>query len=393
MGKTRAQGLRHADSVAAQEFEAASGDFFEVVQVVPAPVGQVFDDWLQKLWIDNFRITVPGEGRGLVGNERAVDAFGVVEKIVRAGLPMPDNSQIASITYIVTKFGKFPWSRYLGFVQFVPSSDGKSTTLIASSKTSPKLNADGTTVDDSRFRLALQKSIAVKFAALAKSYSIESKLLRGSTWFPHNEQLQTAAQSALVHSRSLQQAHALSSSIHRHSTMVSTAGLKFTDAVGAQEFDAATATHAFALEQVVPAPVGQVFDAYLKRIWLGKFKITAPGEGRGLVGNERFIDAFGVVEKILRAGVPAADNSQVASITYAVTKFGKFPWIYHLGFVQFVPSADGKSTTVVVGSKTTPKKNADGTPIDDSKLRNVLKKGIAAQLAALAKSYSADSKL
>uniref|UniRef100_K3WDR6 Uncharacterized protein n=1 Tax=Globisporangium ultimum (strain ATCC 200006 / CBS 805.95 / DAOM BR144) TaxID=431595 RepID=K3WDR6_GLOUD len=175
--------------------------------------------------------------------------------------------------------------------------------------------------------------------------------------------------------------------------MVSTVGLKHADAVGAQEFDAAAAANAFALEQVVPAPVEQVFDAYLKRIWLGKFKITAPGEGRGLVGNERFIAAFGVTEKILRAGVPAPDNAQIASITYAVTTFGKFPWTYHLGFVQFVPSADGKATTVVVGSKTTPKNKADGTPIDDSKLRDVLKKGITAQLAALAKSYSADSKL
>jgi hypothetical protein len=52
---------------------------------------------------------------------------------------VPDGLQIAYITYIVTPLGKFPWIRYLGFMQFVPSDDGKSATLITGSQTSPKL--------------------------------------------------------------------------------------------------------------------------------------------------------------------------------------------------------------------------------------------------------------
>lgn len=163
-------------------------------------------------------------------------------------------------------------------------------------------------------------------------------------------------------------------------------GLTYVDPVAAKEFEAATGNF-FEIVQVVNAPVDNVFDDWLQKIWIGKYKIASPGVGRGLVGNERVIDAFNVVEKIVAAGVPTSDNSQIATINYAVTTFGKFPWTHHAGFVQFVPTDGGKQTTLVVGSKTTPKKNADGTPFDDSKLRAVLKKAIASQLTSLAASY------
>jgi|UniRef100_K3WDR4 hypothetical protein len=165
------QAPSYVDPAAAQAFEAAPGNLIEIVQVVNAPVNTVFDDWLQKLWIGNFKLGAPGTGRGMVGCERIIESFDVVETIVGAALPMNDNSQTASINYAVTTFGKFTWDFHTGYVRFIPSDDGKTTTVNWSNKSTPKTNEDGTKVDDSGLRALLTKVIAGQVAEWAATYS------------------------------------------------------------------------------------------------------------------------------------------------------------------------------------------------------------------------------
>lgn len=97
------------------------------------------------------------------------------------------------------------------------------------------------------------------------------------------------------------------------------------------------------LSQLVVGDVGDVFDAWLRRVWVANGRELRPGAGRGLVGHVRRVP-LGVQEEILSAGPPDEDGDRIPSVLYAVRAFGPFPLKDHLALVRFLDVAASPSS-------------------------------------------------
>ncbi|TYZ61272.1 hypothetical protein PybrP1_009573 [[Pythium] brassicae (nom. inval.)] len=95
---------------------------------------------------------------------------------------------------------------------------------------------------------------------------------------------------------------------------------------------------------IVDASSGEVFDAWIRRIWLSDWAELAPGVGRGLVGHAKLMP-LSVKERIVSVGLPTAADDRVASVCYKVYDVGPFPVVHgsHIDLVSFVPVRDGDS--------------------------------------------------
>jgi hypothetical protein len=147
---------RYADPEARAAFEEDDGQEVEVFEVVPGPVGEVFDAWLQDVWVAGGTTVRDGKGRGRVGHIRKLGGTGIVEEIVSVGLPQ-DNSvqadrpsstgrQIASVAYRMNTLAPFLLDTHRGFVRFVPTTSSavdasgrqrEATFVVWSVKTTP----------------------------------------------------------------------------------------------------------------------------------------------------------------------------------------------------------------------------------------------------------------
>ncbi|KAG6609786.1 NADPH oxidase 1 [Phytophthora cinnamomi] len=124
--------------------------------VVGSP-SEVFDAWLEEVWLAGGSELHAGVGRGYVGHVRRVE-LGIEEEILSAGLPIDeevdsdggrpslaaarrDRSKIPSICYKIRNFGLLPLQNHLAFVQFVDVAASPESTpatlVIWSLKTEP----------------------------------------------------------------------------------------------------------------------------------------------------------------------------------------------------------------------------------------------------------------
>lgn len=125
--------------------------------------------------------------------------------------------------------------------------------------------------------------------------------------------------------------------------------------------------------ELVPGSVGEVFDTWLRHVWVSGGTTIREGKGRGLVGHTRKLGGIGIVEEIVSVGLPQDTNDQpegpqstdgqIASVAYKMHTLAPFLLETHRGFVRFVPtpsyavdaSGNPREATLVVWSvKTTP---------------------------------------
>ncbi|KAK1948203.1 hypothetical protein P3T76_000493 [Phytophthora citrophthora] len=126
---------RYVDEQAFANYQGHQGQELVVSECVIGSPSEVFDAWLEEVWLSGSQELHEGVGRGYVGHVRS-PAFGVEEEILSAGLPIDDpvdsdggrpslaaaqrdRSKIPSICYKMHKFGVFPIQNHLAFVQFV----------------------------------------------------------------------------------------------------------------------------------------------------------------------------------------------------------------------------------------------------------------------------------
>ena len=191
---------RYVDAQAYRAYERHKGHELVVAECVVGAPAQVFDAWLEHVWLARGSELREGRGRGYVGHVRSAP-LGIEEEILSAGLPMDDSPvdsstdgrpslaaaerdrfKIPSICYKIRKFGLwFPMQSHLAFVQFVDvAASPKSTPatlIIWSLKTTPSalgylLCCGGFT--NLLLRSALQgmlKDLAISAAATTHRYS------------------------------------------------------------------------------------------------------------------------------------------------------------------------------------------------------------------------------
>ncbi|RLN70507.1 hypothetical protein BBJ28_00014390 [Nothophytophthora sp. Chile5] len=143
---------RYVDARAFEEYEDHDGQEVVVSECVVGPPSEVFNAWLQEVWLAGGTELHEGVGRGYVGHVRRV-ALGVEEEILSAGLPVDseeeteaerlsaarpsracqDSSKIPTICYKVRSFGPLPMQNHLALVRFVDvaaSAESTPATLV-----------------------------------------------------------------------------------------------------------------------------------------------------------------------------------------------------------------------------------------------------------------------
>ncbi|CEG49809.1 uncharacterized protein PHALS_07552 [Plasmopara halstedii] len=134
----------YVDTQAFENYQCHKGQELVVSECVVGSPSDVFDAWLEYVWLTNDAELHPGVGRGYVGHVRGVP-LGIEEEILSVGLPSDDRvdidggrtiinaarrdcSKIPSICYRIRKFGLLPIRNYLAFVQFVDVAASLSST-------------------------------------------------------------------------------------------------------------------------------------------------------------------------------------------------------------------------------------------------------------------------
>eukprot|EP00644_Phytophthora_capsici_P002183 jgi/Phyca11/528148/estExt2_fgenesh1_pm.C_PHYCAscaffold_270048 len=92
----------------------------------------------------------------------------------------------------------------------------------------------------------------------------------------------------------------------------------------------------FKVSKLVNGTPSDVFDAWIRHIWLAGGDQVHQGVGRGYVGSVRRVP-LGVEEEILSAGLP---GDKIPSFCYRVRKPGPFPLQSHLAMVHFINASD-----------------------------------------------------
>ncbi|KAL3673502.1 hypothetical protein V7S43_001211 [Phytophthora oleae] len=135
MRRSQLDPTRYADAQAFADYQRHQGQELVVSECVIGSPSEVFDAWLEEIWLGGGQELHEGLGRGYVGHVRSA-ALGIEEEILSAGLPIDepvdsdggrpslaaahrDRSKIPSICYKMLKFGFFPIQNHLAFVQFV----------------------------------------------------------------------------------------------------------------------------------------------------------------------------------------------------------------------------------------------------------------------------------
>ncbi|KAG7392497.1 hypothetical protein PHYPSEUDO_000185 [Phytophthora pseudosyringae] len=149
MRRSHLDSTRYADVQAFEDYQRHKGQELVVSECVVGSPSEVFDAWLEEVWLAGGSELHEGVGRGYVGYVRGAP-LGIEEEILSAGLPIDDpvdsdggrpslaaarrdRSKIPSICYKVHKFGLFPVQNHLAFVQFVDvaaSSESTPATLV-----------------------------------------------------------------------------------------------------------------------------------------------------------------------------------------------------------------------------------------------------------------------
>ncbi|KAL3673501.1 hypothetical protein V7S43_001210 [Phytophthora oleae] len=118
---------------------------------------------------------------------------------------------------------------------------------------------------------------------------------------------------------------------------VDTHGLDAYQAHAGQEFE---------VSKLVTGTPSDVFDAWIRHVWLAGGDQVHQGAGRGYVGSVRRVP-LGVEEEILSAGLPEEERAgdqdvrlKIPSICYRVYKSGPFPLQSHLAMVRFIDAFD-----------------------------------------------------
>jgi hypothetical protein len=150
---------RYVDAQAFEEYQRHKGQELVVSECVVGSPSEVFDAWIEEVWLAGGSELREGAGRGCVGHVRRAP-LGIEEEILSVGLPLDeqvdsdggrpslaaarrDRSKIPSVSYKVRQFGLFPMQNHLAFVQFVDVAASPESTpatlVIWSLKTEPTL--------------------------------------------------------------------------------------------------------------------------------------------------------------------------------------------------------------------------------------------------------------
>ncbi|GMF10324.1 unnamed protein product [Phytophthora lilii] len=321
---------RYADAQAFEDYQRHVGQELVVSDCVVGSPSEVFDAWLEEVWLAGGSELHEGHGRGYVGHVRQAP-LGIEEEILSVGLPIDkpvdsdggrpslaaarrDRSKIPSICYKMRKFGLLPMQNHLAFVQFVDVAASPESTpatlVIWSLKTEP--TALGQYVN-------AKSSTSVFTPTISLPCLIFNQSTSGIAIFP--------------------------------STMAD----RYVDAAG---FDAYAESDGqeLALTQLVSASVEDAYDAWLRMEWVGRGSTLKPGEGRGLVGHRRLV-SLGVEEQILSAGPPDGSD-RIPSVRYSIRKSGPLLLSDHVALVQFVADSTAPpsqpKTLILWNSKLTP---------------------------------------
>ncbi|KAK1948202.1 hypothetical protein P3T76_000492 [Phytophthora citrophthora] len=110
---------------------------------------------------------------------------------------------------------------------------------------------------------------------------------------------------------------------------------RYADPVGLETYRSHTGQE-FKVSKLVTGTPSDVFDAWIRHIWLAGGDQVHEGAGRGYIGSVRRVP-LRVEEEILSAGLPGA---KIPSISYRVRKPGPFPLQSHLAMVHFMDASD-----------------------------------------------------
>jgi hypothetical protein len=121
---------------------------------------------------------------------------------------------------------------------------------------------------------------------------------------------------------------------------LSSSNVHYADSLGAAAYDRHEGQE-FAVSELVTGSQAEVFDLWIRHVWLAGGEQVRQGEGRGHVGSLRRVP-LGVEEEILSVGLPEEDHdasARIPSICYRVRKPGPFPLQSHRAMVHFVDAA------------------------------------------------------
>ncbi|OWZ24692.1 Cysteine protease [Phytophthora megakarya] len=372
---------RYVDVQAFEQYQRFKGQELVVSECVVGSPSEVFDAWLEEVWVAGGTELHEGEGRGYVGNVRGVS--GIEEEILSAGLPIDevvdsdggrpslaaarrDRSKIPSVCYQLNKFGLFPIQSHLAFVQFVdvaasPESN-PATLVIWSLKMEPSLL--GYLLCCGGFTKFLLRS-ALQGHVLGLPDQAKDTFLSFV-----NNQLQRPFQPIPL------------------APFIKIIMDSYVDTAGFEAY-AESDGQELALNQLVSASVDDAYDAWLRMEWVGRGTTLKDGEGRGLVGHRRLV-SLGVEEKILSAGPPDASD-RIPSVRYRIEKSGPLLLSDHVALVQFVvdrtaPPSQPK-TLIVWNSKLTPSTMGSVLLCGGSISRLVLRTVLSSSLQEIAASF------
>ncbi|KAL4125262.1 hypothetical protein PRIC2_008847 [Phytophthora ramorum] len=134
----------------------------------------------------------------------------------------------------------------------------------------------------------------------------------------------------------------------------------YIDTLGLEAYNSHTGQE-FTVSELVTGSPPEVFDAWIREVWLAGGEQLHEGTGREYIGSVRRVP-LGVEEEILSAGQPDEDvvaedkdgEPRIPSICYRVLKSGPFPLASHLAMVSFINAESiseegaGTASTLVV---------------------------------------------
>ncbi|KAI9906694.1 hypothetical protein PsorP6_004154 [Peronosclerospora sorghi] len=350
MRSTQLDSTRYVDAHAYEEYQRQKGLELVISECVVGSPSEVFDTWLEEIWLSRGPELHKGEGRGCVGNIRGAP-LGTEVEILSAGLPYDDlvdsdggrpsrtaaqrdHSKIPSICYKIRKFGLLPIQNYIAFVQFIDvaaSTESTPATLVIwSLKMQP-----------STIGYLLCCGIFTKFILLS--------VLQGY--------LKALAETAATKANCLLYTDFIPLISHNkfYCSYFQIMADQYVDVAGFEEYKDNDGQE-LVLSQLVNASVDDAYDAWIRMEWVGRGVTLKSGEGRGLVGHRRLV-SLGVEEQILSAG-PPDHSDRIPSVRYSIQNCGPLLLSDHVALVQFVADRSAPlsqpKTLILWSSKLTP---------------------------------------
>nr|CCA22646.1 conserved hypothetical protein [Albugo laibachii Nc14] len=162
---------RYLDPLALDEYMDNDGQELCITRFVKCPPDQALNEWFYTVWCAIGENTALGGGRGFLGAKHQLPG-GVVEEIVRIGVPSDDtkcipSDSILSILVRGTQKGIFPIQNHIGYIRFIPDSASKQTLIVWNVKWTPTVLGNVFCCGGSIIRLALRSTMTLWMSRLS----------------------------------------------------------------------------------------------------------------------------------------------------------------------------------------------------------------------------------